>query len=310
MPPKHTLGTADGPRRGDSRAIEGALLMIFTCACFAGMSAAIRHVSAELSVFQIAFFRNAVGCLVLLPFMARAGFGPVSGVRFRLFGVRALVGICAMWAWYAALQRTPLAEAITLNFTVALWMIPVAIFMLGEKVGPRRLIAVLVGFVGVLIVLRPGAETISTGGLLAIFSALLFAISMGLVRLLARAESPLAIVFYMNLIMTPISLGPAIAFWQMPTIDQFGWLIGIGVVLTAAHFAMARALSVSEATAIVPLDFTRLPFAVLFGWLAFNEFPGPWTWVGAAIIIGSAFYISHREARLHRAALRRSEDAD
>ena len=190
------------------RTWEGVLLMVFTCACFAGMSAAIRHISAEISVFQIAFIRNAIGTLILVPFMFRIGFGSFDLGRFRLFAVRAGMGVFAMWAWYSALQITPLAEAITLNFTVSLWMIPVAILMLGERVGPRRWIATIVGFAGVLIVLQPGAETLSAGGLLAIFAALLFAISMALVRLLARSESPLAIVFYMNLIMTPISLGP------------------------------------------------------------------------------------------------------
>ena len=203
-----------------------------------------------------------------------------------------------MWAWYSALQITPLAEAITLNFTVSLWMIPVAILMLGERVGPRRWIATIVGFAGVLIVLQPGAETLSAGGLLAIFAALLFAISMALVRLLARSESPLAIVFYMNLIMTPISLGPALWWWEMPTLEQLGWLLGIGCILTIAHFSMARALSIMEATAIVPLDFTRLPFAVLIGWFAFAEFPDIWTWVGAVFIVASAVYIARREALL------------
>ena len=119
---------------------------------------------------------------------------------------------------------------------------------------------------------------------------------MALVRLLARSESPLAIVFYMNLIMTPLSLGPALWWWEMPTMEQLGWLLGIGCVLTIAHFSMARALSIMEATAIVPLDFTRLPFAVLIGWFAFGEFPGVWTWVGAVFIVASAVYIARREA--------------
>ncbi len=280
------------------RTWEGVLLMVFTCACFAGMSAAIRHISAEVSVFQIAFIRNGIGTLILVPFMFRIGFGSFELGRFKLFAVRAGIGVFAMWAWYSALQITPLAEAITLNFTVSLWMIPVAILMLGERVGPRRWVATVVGFAGVLIVLQPGADTISIGGLLAIFAALMFATSMALVRLLARSESPLAIVFYMNLIMTPISLGPALWWWQMPTMEQLGWLLGIGCVLTIAHFSMARALSIMEATAIVPLDFTRLPFAVAIGWFAFGEFPGIWTWVGAVFIVASAVYIARREALL------------
>ncbi len=286
--------------RHTGRRWEGVLLMIFTCACFAGMSAAIRHLSAELSVFQIAFFRNAVGTLILVPFMIRIGFGPFERTRVRLFAARSVIGIAAMWVWYSALQMTPLAEAITLNFTVSLWMIPVAILMLGERVGPRRWIATVVGFAGVLIVLQPGAETFTIGGLLAIVAALLFSISMAMIRLLARTESPLAIVFYINVLMTPLSLGPALWWWETPTLTQLGWLLGIGCVLTLAHFSMARALSIMEATAVVPLDFTRLPFAVLIGWFAFGEFPGFWTWIGALFIIASAIYIARREALLAR----------
>ena len=297
--PMKEAGSRTGARTA-GRTWEGVLLMVFTCACFAGMSAAIRHVSAEISVFQIAFVRNGIGTLILLPFMVRIGFGSFDLGRFRLFAVRAGIGVFAMWAWYSALQMTPLAEAITLNFTVSLWMIPVAILMLGERVGARRWIATAVGFAGVLIVLQPGAETVSVGGLLAISAALLFAVSMALVRLLARSESPLAIVFYMNLIMTPISLGPALWWWQMPTMEQLGWLLGIGCILTIAHFSMARALSIMEATAVVPLDFTRLPFAVTIGWFAFGEFPGVWTWVGAVFIVASAVYIARREARFAR----------
>ena len=295
-----TQSTERAGSLASGRTWEGVLLMVFTCACFAGMSAAIRHISAEIPVFQIAFIRNGIGTLILVPFMFRIGFGSFSLGRFRLFAVRAVIGVFAMWAWYSALQITPLAEAITLNFTVSLWMIPVAILMLGERVGPRRWVATVVGFAGVLIVLQPGAETVSVGGLLAISAALLFAISMALVRLLARSESPLAIVFYMNLIMTPLSLGPALWWWEMPTMEQLGWLLGIGCVLTIAHFSMARALSIMEATAIVPLDFTRLPFAVLIGWFAFGEFPGVWTWVGAVFIVVSAVYIARREALLAR----------
>ena len=293
-----TQSTERAAGHATGRTWEGVLLMVFTCACFAGMSAAIRHISAEIPVFEIAFIRNGIGTLILLPFMFRVGFGSFSLGRFRLFAVRAGIGVFAMWAWYSALQITPLAEAITLNFTVSLWMIPVAILMLGERVGPRRWIATVVGFGGVLIVLQPGAETMSVGGLLAISAALLFAISMALVRMLARTESPLAIVFYMNLIMTPISLGPALWWWEMPTMEQLGWLLGIGCVLTIAHFSMARALSIMETTAIVPLDFTRLPFAVGIGWFAFGEFPGVWTWVGAIFIVASAVYIARREALL------------
>ena len=280
--------------------VEAALLMIFTCACFAGMSAVIRDLSSEISPFQIAFFRNAIGLIFLVPLMWRLGFEIPRGPVLKAYGIRAVIGICAMWVWYSALSITPLAEAITLNFTVALWMIPVAILLLREKVGMRRWGATVVGFGGVLIVMQPGADTVNLGSLLAILAALLFAISMALVRILARTQRPIAIVFYMNLVMTPLSLGPAIAVWTTPDLTQLGWLFFIGLLATFAHFGMARALSLVEASSVIPLDFTRLPFAAAIGYFAFGEVPDVWIWPGAALIVASAIYIARREARLQR----------
>jgi len=293
-----------------SPAIEASLLMVFVCACFAGMSALIRDLSSEISPFEIAFFRNAIGLLLLVPVMWRIGFEFPPAPALKAYGIRAVIGICAMWAWYSALSFTPLAEAITLNFTVALWMIPVAILLLGEKVGMRRWAATIVGFYGVLIVMQPGAQTVGLGSLLAIFSALMFAISMALVRLLTRTQRPIAIVFYMNLLMTPLSLGPAIAYWTMPDLNQWGWLIVIGFLATIAHFGMARALSLVEASSVIPLDFTRLPFAALIGYFAFGEVPSVWIWPGAALIAASAIYIARREAKLQRSAVTPGEIAD
>jgi len=276
--------------------------MVFTCACFVAMSAAIRDLSSEISPFEIAFFRNIFGLVLLLPVMWRIGFHFPEKPALKAYCIRGLVGVSAMWAWYSALSFTPLAEAITLNFTVALWMIPVAILLLGEKVGLRRWVATIVGFCGVLIVMQPGAQSIGLGSLLAIFSALLFAISMALVRILTRSEQPIAIVFYMNLLMTPISLGPAIYFWTMPDLNQLAWLLFIGVIATFAHFSMARALSLVEASSLIPLDFTRLPFAAAIGYFAFGEVPNIWIWPGAALIAVSAIYIARREAKLQRQA--------
>ncbi len=273
----------------------GAALMIFTCACFSGMSAIIRELAETISPFEIAFFRNALGLVIIAPFFFSKGLKITRPISFRPFILRAVFGILAMWAWYSALGLMPLAEAVALNFTVALWMIPVAIIMLSEKVGVRRWIATFVGFGGVLIILQPGAETISIGGFLAILSALLFAISMALVRIISKTESVLSIVFWMHVFLTPLSIGPAIWFWSTPSHDELFLLGAVGGLATIGHYSMAKALSMAEATALTPLDFIRLPFAALIGYFMFSEIPAKTTWIGGAIIIFSVFYISHRE---------------
>ena len=280
--------------------LQASLLMLVTCICFSIMSAVIRDLSNEISPFQIAFVRNLVGIIILFPIMLKLGFQPITGSVYRAYGIRACVGICAMWAWYSALSLTPLAEAVTLSFTTSLWMIPVAILLLGEKVGIRRWVATIVGFIGVLIVLQPASQNFNSGSLLALLSALLFAVSMALVKLLAKSERPVEIVFYMNIFMIPLSIGPAIIFWSPPTYSQWYSLCFIGVASACAHFFMARALATVDASALMPLDFTRLPFAVAIGYIVFGEIPTIWIWPGALLIAASALYIARREARLYR----------
>jgi len=275
----------------------GAALMIFTCACFSGMSALIRELAATISPFEIAFFRNIVSLILVAPFFLCNGFKRFQPTNLRPLIWRAIFGILAMWAWYSSLALIPLAEAVALNFTVALWMIPVAIIMLNERIGIRRWIATLIGFGGVLIVLQPGAETMSFGGFLAILSALLFAVSMALVRSLSKTESATSIVFWMNLFLTPLSLGPAIWFWITPNPIELILLIAVGALATIAHYSMARALSMAEASALTPLDFIRLPFAALIGYFMFSEVPAETTWIGGTVIILSAIYIAHRESK-------------
>ncbi len=281
--------------------VRGALWMMVSAACFSVMSAAVRHLSAELSPFEITFLRNLFGLVIVLPFVLRTGQPLFRTRHWPLYVARAAIGLVAMWAWYYAVSITPLAEAVALNFTVPLFTIPAAILILREKVGIRRWGATLVGFLGVLIILQPGSVALSLGGLLAITAAAFFAFSLILVKILTRTESPAAIVFYMNLIMTPMVLGPAILVWETPSWVQLGWLAIIGAVGTLGHISLVRAFAATEATVVVPFDFMRLPFAALIAYFAFGEVPQVWTWIGAAVIIAGTVYITHRESRLKRA---------
>ena len=272
--------------------------MLASCACFAAMSALIHHLSEFIDPAEIVFFRNLFGLLVLLPWVLRRGFAPLRTRILSLYVTRAVIGLASMFAWFTALALMPLAEAVALNFTVPLFAIVCAVLLLHEGVGIHRWSATLVGFGGVLIILRPGLGlTHSTLGVaLAIGSAAGFALSMTLIKTLARTEAADKIVFYQGIIMTPLALIPALFVWRTPTLFEFGLLLGLGAIATLGHLALARAFALSEASAIVPIDFVRLPFVAALGYFLFGEPIDLWTWVGAAIIMASTIYIARREA--------------
>lgn len=275
---------------------QGALWMVFSCACFAAMSGVIRYLSGELSPLEITFFRNFFSLVIILPWALRRGFRPLKTTKLSLHLARAGVGLVAMFAWFSALAMMPLADAVALNFTVPLFALLVAIFLLREKVGWHRWGATLLGFSGVVVIVRPGTAEFSLGEGLALGAAVGFALSMALIKMLSRTETPSRIVFYQALIMTPLALIPTLFVWQTPSWSELAWLAGIGAIATAGHLGLARAFTVAEASAIVPVDFIRLPFVAVIAYFAFGEVPDIWTWAGAAIIIASTVYIARREA--------------
>lgn len=282
--------------------------MVLSCLCFAAMSGIIRHLSTvadpAIPPFEIVFFRNWVSLVLIVPWVFRHGWSPVRTTRPKLHALRAVIGLSAMIGWFYAISIMPLAPAVALNFTVPLFAMIVAILLLGERPGLHRWGATIVGFAGVIVILRPGAIEIGLGPILALSSALGFALSMNFIKILSRTDSPSTIVFYQVLIMTPLSLGPAIAVWQTPGWSEFGWLIALGALATAAHLSMARSLSLAEASAVASLDFVRLPFVAAIGYFVFAELPEAMTWIGGAIIIASSVYISRREALKGRARAR------
>ena len=270
--------------------------MIASCVFFAALTGMIRHLSATLDPLEIVFFRNLFGLIVMLPWLMRQGLGALRTQRLRLYGFRALIGLIAMIAWFTAVSRMNLADAVALSFTAPLFATVVAIFLLAEVVRLRRWAAVIAGFVGAMVILRPGFAAIPPEALLVLLSATMMGLSVCLVKLLARTEPVGPIVFYMVLILTPASLIPALFVWRTPGLDEFAWLLALGVAATLGHVCMTRAFTMADATAVLPFDFVRLPLIALLGWVAFGQALDVWTGVGAAIIIAASVYIAHREA--------------
>jgi drug/metabolite transporter (DMT)-like permease len=205
-----------------------------------------------------------------------------------------------MATWFYGITVVPLATATAVNFTVPLFATLAAALVLHEDVRLRRWSAVVIGFIGVLVIMRPGSERLDANLLLLLLSAATGAMNNITVKFLVRSESPGKIVALFMLYLTPLSLVPALFVWQWPSLSSVGVLIGLGSLGTVAHLSVARALAAADASACAPFEFARLPFSALIGFVWFGEVTDLWTWVGAAIIGGSSVYVAHREARLAR----------
>lgn len=265
------------------------------------MHGGVRYLSDQLHPFEIAFFRNLFGILVVIPWFLKFGLAPLRTQRLNLHLLRAGLNIFAMLAFFLALSLTPLARVQALSFTAPLFATLIAIIALGETVGPRRWAALIIGFSGAMVVIRPGLQALDAGSLLVLGSAAVWAVTMVIIKNLARTESSVTITVYMLLFMTPLSLPAALLYWQWPSAEQLIWLVLVALFGTLGQMAMAQAFRLADATAVMPLDFLKLIWGALLGYWFFNEIPGLWTWLGGALIFTGATYIVFREKQLSAA---------
>lgn len=294
VPPRPSIATAVS---GASANLQGMLMMLVATAILSCMHGLVRYVSAELHPFEIAFFRNLFGLLVLVPFMVRAGRAGLISRRPGLQLLRGAVVMVAMLSWFYGLSVVPIAQATALSFTSAIFGSLGAVAFLGERMRRRRWTAVAIGVLGVVVVLRPGLAAFDAGSLIVLLAAVSWAGSVVLVKILVRTDSSVSIVTWITVILTVLSLPPAIPVWAWPTPAHLLWLCLIGALGTAGHLAMTRSFRLAEATAVLPIDFTRLIWTSLIGYLAFAEVPDLWVWVGGAVIFASTTYIAYREHR-------------
>ena len=279
--------------------------MMAAAAAFAVLIGLIRYIAERYDhhPFEIAFFRNLFGLVFMLPWLFRAGFGALKTERLGLYTVRSVFGLIAMLTWFTAVTMMPLAEAVALSFTVPLFATAAAPFFLNEQVGWRRWSATIVGFLGAMVLLRPGTGIIDPAAFLVLTAAVAWAATVIMIKILSRTESANAMVTYMVLFLTPISLIPALFVWKTPQWEEWPVLVALGVSASIGHLAMTRAFAVTDVTAVLPFDYLRLPFVAIIGFLVFTQVPDLMTWVGGAIIAVAAIYIAEREARLKRTAI-------
>lgn len=279
LPGMHAAADASIPR---AAAWMAGWLTLMVVIAVAG-----REATRELSVFQVMLLRSTLGMLMLWPLVhAAGGLAAVRTARLPQHVLRNAVHYAAQYGWFVALTLIPLAQVVAIEFTMPIWAAALAVLVLGEHMSRRRWLAVGLGLVGVAVIVRPGAGALNAGQLIALVSALGFAVSVVLVKALTRTDAAVVISFWMLVVQSAIGLVPALAVWQWPTAPAWGWVVVVAFCGTYSHYCFARAMQHADATVVVPMDFLRVPLTALVGWLAYAERLDLYTALGVGLILG------------------------
>jgi drug/metabolite transporter (DMT)-like permease len=277
--------------------VIAALLCLTTAAAGSLMNCLIRLVAAEVHPFEIAFFRNLFGFLTILPFALARGVTAFRARRPGRLVLASSVNLVSMLCFFSAVALMPLNELTALSFTQPLFQTVGAALILGEAVRRWRWIGTAVGFLGVLIVARPGTEAFAPASLLVLVGASTYAGVALLIKSAADAESSITTVLYVSFLIGCLSLPVAATVWVWPSAGALAILAAIGALGTTGWFAFAYAFKLAEASALAPYDFARLPFVAVPAYLMFGEVPDLWTWTGAAVIFAAAAFVTRAEVR-------------
>jgi drug/metabolite transporter (DMT)-like permease len=263
--------------------------------CFAALWGFIKWASFSLDSFVIVFWRNLVGLIVLAPLLVGPGLALLRTRQLPIHFRRAGSSTIAVFATFYAIANAPMASVMAINYAAPLFATLLAAVFLGERIRARRIIALAIGFAGVLIVLRPGAAPLDDGMIAAMISAVMVAVSIITIKQLTANDDPRAVVIWSFLLMLPVSFLVALPFWQWPSGTAWLAVIGVGAAGAAGQLCLTRAFSLASATAILPYDFVRLAGIALIGIFIFGEAFDQFTIAGGLIIFASTIYLAHRE---------------
>lgn len=267
--------------------ILGALLILLGEALLGVMGGIIKHLSADLSTQQVVFFRNIAGLIMLFPILMKTGFAELKTKRFHWHLMRALVGLSAMYCYFFVLARIPLAEAFLVKLTSPFFMPLIAYVWLKESIGPNTRWAIIIGFIGVAFILRPGTDSISYFAIIGLIGAALAALAKVTIRKMGGTESSVAIVFYFAVISTIVSAPPAVVAWQEVPNQAWGWILLLGAVATLGQLAITRAYRTAPTGKIGIYVYSSVIYGAFMGWLFWDEVPLWTTWLGSALIIAA-----------------------
>lgn len=283
--------------------IRAVIWITVAMALFAVLAAMSRKAALMgMHPLQIVFLRNLSATLFMLPLLVWRGRALMRSNALHLYGVRVAISLFSMTAWFYALALIPVAEVTAIGFLAPLFGTIGAVVFLREKIRFRRMTALIIGFIGAMIILRPGHEPIGLGQACAIFNAISSGVMTVLLKQLSSEDDSAKIVFLTTIMMLPPTLIPALFVWQTPGVEYLPVILTIGFTAVVGHYCLMRGFASTDASLVMTFDFSRLPFAVLIGWWMFGELTDIWTWVGAAVIFASAVYITRREAKLRSQA--------
>jgi len=245
-----------------------------------------RETTRELNVFQIMEVRSIIGFLMLYPLIRmHGGFAAMKTSRPLQHIGRNLVHYAAQLGWFFALTLIPLGQVVSIEFTMPIWTAILAASFLGERMTVWKILAIVLGVVGVIIIVRPATGEINPGQLIALGAAVGFGISIAMMKSLTRTENAVAIIFWMLVIQGAAGFFPALYVWIWPTAYAWGWMIVIAFCGTFSHYCMARAMLHADATVVLPMDFLRVPLTATAGWLIYSEQLDMFTVLGAMLIL-------------------------
>lgn len=284
-------------------AVRGGFWLVISGIAFTSMMAVAKYLNRDtgLPVFEIVFWRAALGVCFMMPWLIRTGIIGVRARRWYLYPLRATLGFLALYCIITANTLMNLADVSAIGFTRSIFATIAAILLLGETAGIRRWSAILVGFIGALIVVRPGFVELNEGAYLALASVVITAFTAILIKFLSRTDSPDTMALLTISWLVPLSGIAAITVWVTPTFDQFIWLVLIGFLGSISQRSINRAYAATDAVVVQAFDFIRLPVAALIGFAVFSEVPDKWVWIGGAVIFAASVYIAHRESMIAKA---------
>ncbi len=285
------------------RALAGIGFFLVATLLFGIMDALIKHLTTDYGTWQIMFFRAAFSLLPIgLLIMLTGGISSLRTKSVTAHAARSLMGVAAAYGFFFAFGVMPLADVYAIGFAAPLFMTALSVPVLKEKVGWRRWLAVLVGFGGVMVMLRPGQGMFSLLALIPLAAAFFYALSMLFVRALSRTETNGAITFYFVTTMGVISGVCMIPGWRTPDATGLALLALVGVVGGLAQIVFTQAFRLAAPSLLAPFEYVAMIWAAGFGYIFFAEVPDTAIWTGCAIVAASGLYIIHRETVLHRQA--------
>jgi drug/metabolite transporter (DMT)-like permease len=267
---------------------------------FLVMAVSVRELSAGMHAFQMLFIRSVIGVAILAAVLSVRGWGQVRTRRLGGHLLRSLIHFAGQTLWIVGIALLPLATVAAIEFTTPIWGIFLAVLFLGERMNRGRWVSLAFGILGILIILRPGVEVISTAAVLMLGCTFCHGATNAMTKWLTRSDSPLVIVFYMVAIQTLIGALAAVFVWTPVAAGDWPFLALLGVTGVSAHYALTQALARADATFIMPFEFLRLPFVALIGFLVYAEGFEATVLIGAVLIFAGNTYSLRRESRLTR----------